>query len=96
MLPRPIQSAPMETGLDESPIKVLVYCPDEGGWHVGVWLRAGHRDGVWMRQGWRAAIDHNIELRPTHWLPYPEEPTLERTEGRSIELHVVQDNGSRR
>ncbi len=96
MLPRPIQSAPMAMGLDEAPIKILVYCPDEGGWHVGVWLRAGHHGGVWMRQGWRAAIDHNIELRLTHWLPYPEEPTTERTGQKAVELHVVQDKGSRR
>ena len=89
MLLRPIQSAPMATGLDETPIKVLVYCPDEGGWQVGVWLRAGHHGGVVMRQGWLAAIDYSIELRPTHWLPYREKPMPKRTERPQVVPHIA-------
>ncbi len=64
----------MAIGPSEKPIKVLVYCPDEGGWHVGEWIRAGYYKDAWFRQGWRLTADHDIELRPTHWLPYPEEP----------------------
>ena len=89
MLPRPIHTAPLATGPDETPIKVLVHCPDEGGWHVGVWLRAAYYGGVWFRQGWRAAIDHDLELRPTHWLPYPDEPQAKRIGRYAVELHQV-------
>jgi hypothetical protein len=45
---------------------VLVYCPDEGGWHVGEWIRAGYYKDAWFRQGWRLTADHDIELRPTY------------------------------
>jgi len=73
----------------ERPVKVLVYCPDEGGWNVGEWIRAGYYEGTWFRQGWRLAADHDLELRPTHWLPYPEEPCRDRAERYAVELHLV-------
>jgi hypothetical protein len=83
----------MATGLNENPVKILVYCPDEGGWHSGVWLRAAYYEGVWFRQGWRAATDHDLELRPTHWLPYPDKPQAERTGWYAIELLQTRSGG---
>jgi hypothetical protein len=71
MTPRMIQTAPMAVGLNEEPIPVFLYCPEDGGWRTGVWLRAGYSDGVWRRQGWRLATNHAVELRPTKWLPCP-------------------------
>jgi hypothetical protein len=69
MTPRSIQTAPMAVGPDEKPIPVLLYCPEEGGWGTGVWLRSRCVDGVWCRQGWYLATDHTVELRPAQWLP---------------------------
>jgi hypothetical protein len=45
----------------------LLYCPEQGGWHVGEW---------WNVEGgfWTAAIDTNWLLEPTHWLPVPPDP----------------------
>jgi CheY-like chemotaxis protein len=80
MTPRPMHTAPMAVGHNEEPITLLLYCPEEGGWRAGVWLRAGYCDGAWVPQGWRLADDHRIALRPTQWLPYP---------GRSGESKLV-------
>ncbi len=71
MMPYGMQTAPIATGPHEEPIPVFLYCPEEGGWRTGVWLRAGYSHGVWCRQGWRLAGNHSVELRPTKWLPYP-------------------------
>ncbi len=70
IVPRPIEMAPMAISHGEEPITLLLYCPEQGEWLVGAWLRAGTYDGVWVQQGWRWAADRTVELRPTHWLPY--------------------------
>jgi hypothetical protein len=71
MTPLPIHTAPMAVGAHEDPIPLFLYCPDEGGWCTGVWLRSRYTDGVWFRQGWRLTENHTVELRPTQWLPCP-------------------------
>ena len=60
----------MAIGHGEEPITLLLYCPEQGDWLVGAWLRAGTYDGVWVQQGWRWVADRTVELRPTHWLRY--------------------------
>ena len=48
---------------------LLLFCPEQGGWHVGEWW-AVEEPGKWI-----AAISTDIELEPTHWayvLPDPE------------------------
>jgi hypothetical protein len=51
MTPQPISTAPEE---DDKPI--LLFCPEQGGWHTGVWFR-----GKWL-----AYIDMSVVLRPSH------------------------------
>ena len=43
--------------LDHKPVPLLLYCPDEGGWHTGVWFA-----GVW-----RLHAELERVLEPTHW-----------------------------
>ncbi len=71
MTPRAIHTAPMAVGPDEKPEPVFLYCPEEGGWRTGVWLRSGSSDGGWHRQGWYLASNYMVELRPTQWMPCP-------------------------
>jgi hypothetical protein len=59
MAPAPIATAPE----GHNP-PVLLFCPDQGGWHAGIWFY-----GKWL-----AAIDTSTILNPTHWLPSPPEP----------------------
>jgi hypothetical protein len=54
-----IETAPQS---DDSPI--LLFSPEQGGWHTGVKFK-----DIWL-----AYIDTSIRLRPTHWLPLPPEP----------------------
>ena len=56
---RPIDTAPRE---EERTL--LLYCPDEGGWHTGQW---------WER-AWRDAASLSEVLHPTHWSDLPPEP----------------------
>ena len=56
MLPYPIESAPRP---DRDPVPLLLYCPDEGCWLLGLWSA-----GAWRLQGHRERV-----LHPTHWLP---------------------------
>jgi len=56
--PQPLETAPQHFGR-----KLLLYCPSQGGWHVGEWL--GPR---WV-DGW--TLDF---LHPTHWTEIPDEP----------------------
>jgi hypothetical protein len=60
MTPNPISTAPHE---DDQPL--LLFCPDQGSWHTGVWFR-----GKWL-----AYIDTSVVLNPSHWLPVPTDPT---------------------
>jgi hypothetical protein len=60
--PQPIETAPRE-----HETSVLLFCPEQGGWHVGQWW------GV-DRARWVAVIDDAIELDPTHWMAAPADP----------------------
>jgi hypothetical protein len=62
--PQPISTAPGEV---DAPL--LLFCPKQGGWHVGV--RFG---GKWYAYIGYAYIDPAIELEPSHWLPTPPDP----------------------
>jgi hypothetical protein len=55
--PRPINTAPEQ---DEEAV-VLLYWPEQGGWHTGVYF-----DG-----SWRLHFELNVVLEPTHWAPAP-------------------------
>jgi hypothetical protein len=59
MTPQPISTAPHE---EDAPL--LLFCPEQGGWHTGVWFL-----GKWL-----AYIDTSVVLQPSHWLPIPPEP----------------------
>jgi hypothetical protein len=43
---------------------LLLFCPEQGGWHTGVRF-----EGRWL-----AHISTEIVLRPTHWFPAPADP----------------------
>ena len=47
---------------------VMLFCPKQGGWHVGEWRETGH-PGRWV-----AAIDVLIGLNPTYWAHVPPSP----------------------
>ena len=57
--PFPIEGAPPIDNL-----VLLLFCPEQGGWHTGVRF-----EGRWL-----AHVSTEIELRPTHWLPAPPDP----------------------
>ena len=59
LTPDPISTAPQD---DDRPL--LLFCPEPGGWHIGVWFL-----GKWL-----AYIDTSVVLFPTHWLPVPPDP----------------------
>ena len=54
--PFPIEGAPP---MDD--LVLLLFCPEQGGWHTGVRF-----EGRWL-----AHISTGLVLRPTHWLPAP-------------------------
>ena len=58
---------PIATAAREHERSLLLFCPEQGGWHVGQWW------GV-DRARWVAVIDDAIELEPTHWMRAPGEP----------------------
>jgi hypothetical protein len=60
--PEPIATAPREHERS-----LLLFCPEQGGWHVGQWW------GV-DRARWVAVVDDAIELEPTHWMAAPAGP----------------------
>ena len=64
MMPISIETAP-KPELDHESVPVLLYCPDRGGWHRGVW---------WMGS-WHLYGHLDTVLRPTHWLPVPPDAT---------------------
>jgi hypothetical protein len=51
------------SGGPEKPL--LLFCPEEGGWHVGVFF-----EGQWVD-----LASLTIKLEPTHWMPIPPEPS---------------------
>ena len=57
-LPYPIGTALRR---DRTPVPLLLYCPDEGSWLLGLWSEA-----AWRLEGHAAHV-----LHPTHWLPMP-------------------------
>jgi hypothetical protein len=44
---------------------LLLFCPEQAGWQTGQW-----REGRWLST---ACLE--LELKPTHWMPAPREPT---------------------
>jgi hypothetical protein len=44
----------------------LLFCPEEGGWHTGIWFL-----GRWL-----AYYDTSVVLHPSHWLPVPDDPPI--------------------
>jgi hypothetical protein len=59
--PLPIAAAPES---DDEPL--LLFCPDQGGWHTGVCFL-----GRWL-----AYYDTSVVLHPSHWLPVPGDPPI--------------------
>ena len=57
---RPIENAPT----DDPECTRLLYCPDKGGWHTGVFW-----EGRWLD-----AATLTTELHPTHFTDVPPEP----------------------
>ena len=58
----------IETAPKDAATTLLVYCPNEGGWHTAEWW------GVkWLDS---ATLSH--ELEPTHWTTVPGNPSEER------------------
>jgi hypothetical protein len=57
----PIETAPRARHTE---MPLLLWCPDQGGWHTGVWFE--HR--------WLDSVELDMELRPTHWMPAPPPP----------------------
>ena len=63
--PQPIASAPKEPER-----ALLLYCPEQGGWHTGEW-----------RQGeWTDALTRAKHLKPTHWTDVPPRPEESETQ----------------
>jgi hypothetical protein len=58
MEPRLIATAPVPNSEEEPPV-LMLFCPQQGGWH----------SGVWWRGAWRLSFDARTELFPSHWLP---------------------------
>ena len=65
-LPYPMEKAPMPE-LGHDPVPLLLYCPDEESWLLGLWL-----EGAWRLQGHVERV-----LHPTHWLPMSTEVVVE-------------------
>jgi hypothetical protein len=61
--PRPISTAPTDDEFAERVL--LLYCPEQGGWHTGVWFEGS----------WRAHIEIDRVLEATFWLPAPLDPS---------------------
>ncbi len=66
MTPFPVETAP-KPELQHEPVPILLFCPDEGGWHTGIWF-----EGTW-----RLHADLERVLTPTHWLPAPPDVVVE-------------------
>lgn len=57
--------APVDTASHEEVPAQLLYCPEQGGWHVGKWSR-----GCWC------AVIAPVTLKPTHWMQPPAPPDI--------------------
>ena len=58
-----LRPLPIETAPTDPERKLLLYCPEQGGWIVGEWL-VGR---------WTASWTWDL-LHPTHWTECPPEP----------------------
>jgi hypothetical protein len=59
--PKPIDTAPRSQDSDNP---LLLWCPDQGGWHTGLWLESR----------WVGALTLRDPLAPTYWLEPPPDP----------------------
>ena len=57
---------PIETAPREPERTLLLWCPEQGGWHTGEWF-----DGRWL-----SSADLTTVLEPFYWTSEPEEPAL--------------------
>jgi hypothetical protein len=64
LVPRRIETAPRQ----QTEVPLLLWCPDQGGWHTGLWF--GDR--------WLDSVALDAELRPKYWLPCPPPPRQHR------------------
>ena len=55
---------PMDTAQHDSDMPLLLFCPNQGGWQIGVWL-----EGRWLDYA-----SFSVTLDPTHWMPIPPDP----------------------
>ena len=46
--------------------RLLLWCPEHGGWH----------SGEWFEDRWVASLCLADPLEPTHWLPVPSDPAI--------------------
>jgi hypothetical protein len=58
-----LTAQPMATAPRERERTVLLYCPEQGGWHTGEWF-----EGRWV-----SSADIETTLEPTHWMATPPE-----------------------
>jgi hypothetical protein len=57
--PDPIGTAPREAERI-----LLLFCPEQGGWH----------SGLWHHGEWTDALTGEKHVKPTHWMDVPPEP----------------------
>jgi hypothetical protein len=57
-------SRPIDTAKHNDEEPLLLFCPDQGGWHTGIWF-----DGKWQDFTTMSEV-----LLPTHWMPVPPDP----------------------
>src|SRR5215218_8418788 len=72
----PIETAPHP---DQDPVPLLLYCPDEGRWLLGLWS-----EGAWRLQGHAAHV-----LDPSHWLPVSTDLVVESTRQQNGARRVI-------
>ena len=58
---------PIATAPREHERSLLLFCPEQGGWHVGQWWAVD-------QARWVALVADAIELEPTHWMAAPSDP----------------------
>jgi hypothetical protein len=55
---------PIKTAPTQPERTLLLYCPEQGGWHTGKWFDERWLDSVTMSE----------DLEATHWMEVPPEP----------------------
>jgi hypothetical protein len=63
MYPKPISTA-SQPKPDEEPPVLLLFCPEQGGWHTGVYWEGA----------WRLHMGLETRLEPTSWALCPPDP----------------------